>query len=268
MSANKKSDTVQVIGAGFGRTGTHSLKNALEILGYNPTYHMVEVFKNPSHAEGWIALAENQPYDFDKMFCDKDGKPVYTATVDFPSAWWWKEQLEQYPNAKVILTVRDGEKWYKSARETIFQAMYGSPYQRFGIKFLDMIGMGRMPRRFFQSLGRAWFGGRWSKEELIESFNKHNERVIRECPKDKLLVFQVSEGWGPLCEFLGKPIPSEPFPNVNDTAEFQGMLSKVDMIGYTMMAAMVLVPVGVAFLFGKCRAYIESPAGGFCKFSL
>jgi hypothetical protein len=247
----KHSNTVEVIGAGYGRTGTNSFKKALEILGYNPTYHMYEIFmNNPTkvHGEFWIRVADRQPYDFDEVFC-QNGKPRYRATCDFPAAQYWKEQLEQYPEAKVILTIRDPEKWYKSVMDTIFQAISGSPYQYFGLYFLDMIGMGRVQPEFFEkTICRDAFKNRFDKESVIASYNEHNESVKRECPKDKLLVFNVEEGWEPLCAFLNKPIPAEPFPRGNDTQEFLGHLRKGNMIGYTMMAVITLVPLGIGLV--------------------
>jgi hypothetical protein len=246
---SKHSNTVEVIGAGYGRTGTLSLKKALEILGYGPAYHMFEIINNSPkrHGEFWIRVSDKKAYDFDEIFCE-DGKPKYRATCDFPSSVFWKEQLEQYPEAKVILTVRDPEKWYKSAMDTIFHAMSGSPYQYFGLYFLDTIGMGMIQPEFFKKVAcRDCFHNKFDKESIIACYNEHNESVKKECPKDKLLVYNVEEGWEPLCAFLNKPIPAEPFPRVNDTKEFLGHLTAGCIVGYTMMTLMVLVPVGIGF---------------------
>ncbi len=118
-----KSNSMEVIGAGWGRTGTSSMKKALEILGYDPCYHMSEVVAN-QHVNFWWRVANKKTYDFDEVFASK-GK-VFTAGVDVPSALFWKEQLVRYPNAKVILNIRDPEKWYKSFHDTILQTIPGS----------------------------------------------------------------------------------------------------------------------------------------------
>eukprot|EP01040_Poterioochromonas_malhamensis_P017376 gene17376-19943_t len=177
------SNTVQVIGAGWGRTGTSSLKKALEILGYNPTYHMQEVMDRRRHQSFWVRVASNLPYDFDEIFLG-DGKKesTYTATCDVPSSHYWKEQLERYPNAKVILTVRDPEKWFKSASESIFYGIFGSPLCLFGVRVLNRLGLGPLSAEFqIKVLVEAALRGKWLKEDCIETFKLHNERVLREC---------------------------------------------------------------------------------------
>src|SRR5579864_5151586 len=108
---------LKVVGAGFGRTGTLSLKNALEKLGFAPCDHMMEVFARPDHVRMWHRLAFEQSMDWDLLFRD------FQATVDWPSARWWREISAHYPNAKVLLSVRDPEAWYKSMIDTIYQPM-------------------------------------------------------------------------------------------------------------------------------------------------
>jgi hypothetical protein len=131
--------TVEVIGAGWGRTGTSSLKKALEILGYDPTYHMVEVHKNKD-CDFWINAYEKKgPLDFEKVF-NRPGKK-YRANCDVPSATFWEEQLKQYPDAKVILTKRDAEKWYKSCSETILCMTPNYPGCSIGTKVMLLLGL-------------------------------------------------------------------------------------------------------------------------------
>ena len=240
--------TVQVIGAGWGRTGTLSLKKALEILGYNPTYHMMEVI-DQKHCPFWIRVADKQPYDFDEVFLgDGKGKPTYNATCDMPSAQFWKEQTERYPDAKVILTVRNPEKWYKSATDTIFRGISGSPHCLFGLHILNSLGLSVLSMEFQKKvIFREALRSDWSKDAVIETFIQHNQRVLSECPKDKLLVFEVSQGWEPLCKFLNKPIPDVPFPHVNDTASMQRFFNQLNIFGYAVFIGLLALPVGIAW---------------------
>ena len=255
MSANVvyEDRCLEVIGAGFGRTGTSSLKAALEILGYQDTYHMTEVFNNDDQ-RFWSRVADKKKVDFNEVF--KHNNFNYTASCDFPSAVYWREQLAQFPDAKVILTVRDPEKWYQSCCDTIFKVMPGSPFYLFGFAV----------RRMFNTLGtvemmkkvivRDALRNNWNKESLIKSFQEHNAAVIAECPKDKLLVYEVSQGWEPLCKFLNKPIPNVPFPNVNDTPHFQKMIEVVNQQGYVILRNW-LIPgamLGVAVLTNHLRS--------------
>src|SRR3954447_1436632 len=190
---------LQVIGAGFGRTGTHSLKVALEMLGYNKCYHMTEVFEHPEDAAVWQAAAHNQPPDWDALF---EG---YTAGVDWPVAAFWRQLMDYYPESKIILTVRDPDNWYESASKTIFTDMtreispYAPPHVRQVVNMIkDLIIV-------------KGFGGNVSdRDHMIHVFNQHNEEVKRSVPAKRLLVFDSKQGWQPLCQFLGKAIPQEP----------------------------------------------------------
>ncbi|RYH07011.1 sulfotransferase family protein [archaeon] len=240
------SHKLEIVGASWGRNGTHSLKNALEILGY-PCYHMVENIEN-GNSSFWIRLADGENVDFNEVFVTKNKK--YTASTDVPSCTFWREQLQQYPDAKVILTVRDPERWYKSCMDTIFNMQASHPNCPWGVKVC--LALGQPTPRFKEMLEKIVFQktmkGDWSKENVIKQYLVHNEAVIRECPADKLLVFEVSEGWGPLCTFLNKPIPDQPFPHVNDTAHFQQMVRFVDGMGKAITAGAIVVPVVVAYL--------------------
>ncbi|KAK9764216.1 hypothetical protein K7432_008460 [Basidiobolus ranarum] len=204
---------LQVIGAGFCRTGTLSTKTALDKLGYN-THHMVEVGKNAA-VQGplWVDVAEGKEPNWDKIFEN------YTASVDCPSFWWYKDLVKKYPNAKVLLTVRDPEKWYKSCYDTIYKFSKIWDYIEKNDTNKAMFGMKDAVNATVWG-PKGCFQGRFDdKEWVIENFKRHIEEVKRVIPAEKLLVFEVKEGWEPLCKFLGKPIPDEPFPHVNDTAE-------------------------------------------------
>lgn len=199
---------VEVIGAGFGRTGTLSLKLALEKLGFDKCYHMVEVFANPRHVAIWHEATHGEAVDWRALF---DG---YRASVDWPACNFWEMQLQAFPDARIILSERDPERWYESVMKTIYPGSVaarerGDPEQR---AFVDMV---------FDLVWDGTFHGRVEdKEHAIDVYHAHNDYVKRQAPPDRLLVFEASQGWDPLCEFLGRPVPDEPFPRVNTSEEF------------------------------------------------
>jgi hypothetical protein len=195
---------MDVIGAGFGRTGTLSVKTALERLGFGPCMHMMPLLDDPERAALFQRAAEG---DYRALGKALDG---YRSTVDWPGTYFWRELIASNPDAKVVLTARDPEKWYRSAHDTIFQAATHAP-------------RGSGPIEMTHTL--VWdgtFGGRFAdRDHAIRVFEEHNAAVRREVPANRLLEFQVSDGWAPLCEFLGVPVPDEPFPRSNDSASFQ-----------------------------------------------
>jgi hypothetical protein len=194
--------TLQVIGAGYGRTGTMSLKLALEQLGFGPCHHMVEVFAHPESIPWWSDAADGRA-DWDKIF------QGYRAAVDWPTATFYKELADHYPDAKVILTERDPESWFKSTQATIFNFPMDpettDPWQR-------------MVQRV---VGDLFDLDMHNHDKVISVFKAHNAKVREVIPADRLLVYEVAQGWGPLCDFLGVPIPEAPMPKVNSTEEFQ-----------------------------------------------
>lgn len=201
---------LHVIGAGFGRTGTYSLKIALEQLGFGPAYHMSEVFEHPEDIPVWQAAGEGKPVDWERLF---EG---YQSAVDWPASAFYRELMDLYPEAKVILTVRDGERWHESGLNTIF------PGDRHDSEEGDSPER-RAHRQMVQTI--MWdgiFDGRArDREHAVEVFNRHIRTVREQVPPDRLLVFDVKEGWEPLCAFLGVPVPQgEEFPRLNDTAAF------------------------------------------------
>ena len=205
--------SLKVVGAGFGRTGTLSLKIALERIGFGPCYHMMEVFPRPEHVARWHRLAFEQSMDWDEIFRG------FHATVDWPAARWWREIAAHFPDAKVLLSVRDSEAWYKSVTDTIYQPMK-SPAPD-GVPELVRL-QSEMARK---AILDETFDNRFEdKAHAIEVFRKHNQAVRDAIDPARLLVFDVREGWGPLCRFLEVPIPDEPFPRLNDTATFQAMM--------------------------------------------
>jgi hypothetical protein len=196
--------TMKVIGAGLGRTATFSLKFALEYLGLGPCYHMSEVFAGARrNVPLWLDVVAGRP-NWDAIF---DG---YQSTTDYPACAYWRELADYYPDAKVILTVRDANNWFDSVSETIFSdkmhdSLKGSPleammngviFDNFGDKVRDRIFM-------------------------TDWFERHNQAVIDTIPADRLLVFSPKEGWEPLCNFLEVPAPDVAFPRINSRDELQ-----------------------------------------------
>lgn len=200
--------TVKVIGAGFGRTGTLSLKFALEKLGFDKCYHMMEVGFNPSHRQQWMDLADGKDVDWHALMTG------YQATVDWPSANFWQQQMQAFPEAKVLLSLRDPDKWYDSVMNTIWDVSSAGlesddPERRLGAEMA------------FKVIWDPVFGRRMDdRAHVIEVFNTHNQNVIDNVPAEDLLVYQPGDGWAPICEFLDVPIPDEDYPKVNTTEEF------------------------------------------------
>ncbi len=196
--------TLQVIGAGLGRTGTHSLALALEMLGIAPCYHIQAVSKHPHHIDLWNDAMDGKDVDWHTLFSG------YKAAVEWPAVAFLKLLIEAYPQAKVTLTLRDAESWYASAVETIFEGLELSQYnpnpeRRKG---------GAMKRRLILD---TVFGGKYrDKAYAIGVYERHVAFVHDLVPEHRLLAFNVKEGWQPLCTFLGTSIPDSPFPRVND----------------------------------------------------
>ena len=204
---------LKVVGAGFGRTGTLSLKTALEKLGFGPCYHMMEVFPRPEHVAMWHRLAFENQIDWDALFAG------FSAAVDWPAARWWREIAAHYPEAKVLLSVRDPEAWYKSMIETIYQPMK-SPAPDGAPDLLRL--QNEMVRKAI--LGETFDDRFEDKAHALEVFKRHTQEVRDAIAPARLLVFDVREGWAPLCRFLDVPVPDEPFPRLNDTATTQAMI--------------------------------------------
>ncbi len=202
--------TLRLIGAGFGRTATLSAKHALERIGLERCYHMLEVFEHPQHAQVWLDAARGKPVDWKTLL---EG---YQATVDWPGCVFWRELWEVFPDADILLTARDPERWYESFEATIGGAFRRGP---------QSAPAGQEPNPMFGMLnavvGERSFGGRTSeREHMIECYERHVEDVRSSVPPDRLLVWEASQGWGPLCEFVGAPVPDEAFPRLNDRAAF------------------------------------------------
>jgi len=231
---------LKVIGAGFGRTGTLSLKAALTTLGFKKTHHMEDVMTNPGQALLWHGVAFDESLEWDAIY---DG---YQAAVDFPSSAYYKELLDHYPDAKVVLTFRDFDSWYTSASGTIYAVGKTIPAW---LKAL-VPSAGQVAAMVEQVIWQGVFGGKFEdKAHTRDVFAEHIERVKAHVPAEQLLVYQVKEGWGPLCEFLGCEVPAEDFPHLNDTAAFQKRLRVLRLLRWAPLAAVVLLGIALAQLF-------------------
>jgi hypothetical protein len=202
---------LEVIGVGYGRTGTLSLKIALERLGFGPCYHAVEFMRHPEHQAQWEAAFQGNP-QWEEVFAG------YRSTVDFPGTAFWRELVYAYPQAKVILTIRDPKEWYASMRET----------------FLAFAGPEGQPPIPDAGEGSFVRGGDWSQmmadlqdeDTAIADFQRHIEEVRSYVPGHRLLVYEVRQGWQPLCDFLEVHIPDEPFPRLNDAEAFKDLMAQ------------------------------------------
>jgi Sulfotransferase domain len=218
---------LKVIGSGLGRTGTHSLKLALEQLGFGKCYHMMELLKNPDGLKYFLKAENGEKVNWDELFGEE-----YLSAVDYPVARYYKQLMNYYPDAKIIHTIREPESWYNSASETIIWASKPSLWRILKLMVrlpFSQEARSRLPvLKYNGRLIELEFGKDFkNKEKVIKRFNEHNEEVIRTVPKDRLLVFNPSSGWEPLCKFLNVPVPDVPFPKSNTKAEFLGRVKNI-----------------------------------------
>ena len=201
--------TLKVIGAGYPRTGTSSLKLALEQLGFGPCHHMREVIMNLDSARLWIDAADGHP-DWEAIF------KGYQSCTDAPGCSFWRELAEVYPDAKVLLSVRDPEDWFESTQATVF-----SDQMRLGQAGTPMA-------TFFDKLVTREFGEHiHDREFMLAQFERRRQEVIDAIPEPRLLVYDVREGWEPLCAWLGVPVPGTPFPHSNSREEMAGLRAEL-----------------------------------------
>jgi hypothetical protein len=209
---------MKLIGAGMPRTGTLTQKMALEMLGLGPCYHMVNVMADLNQAALWKQALAGEPR-WDEIF---NG---YHSTVDWPGGYFYRELADFYPDAKVLLSTRDPEAWERSMRETVWAVRNGESL----VRLLSSAHACVNPlwRGFLGMIdGLLWEGagtfatGNAEPAQLIESMLRHDEEVKAVIPPERLLVWNVTDGWEPLCEFLGVPVPGVPLPHVNDRTEF------------------------------------------------
>lgn len=200
---------LQVIGAGFGRTGTATLKQVLEQLGFGPCHHMFEVRDKPAQLPLWEAVVREGNRDWDKVFAG------YASQVDWPGCRYWRELADHFPAAKVILSTRPEDAWLKSFEATIASSLRDTAARRTldGRPHAGMV---------YEVIARQVFGGDIDDPAHVTAvFREHNAEVQRTIAPERLLVWSAPDGWRPLCDFLGVDVPDTPFPHTNSSAEFK-----------------------------------------------
>ena len=198
--------TLSVLGVGFGRTGTESLKMALEILGYGPCHHMKVVLSDPDQEALWRLVVAGEAVPWEKAYAG------YNSAVDFPTCYYWREVTAHYPDAPLILTVRSSENWYASMTKSIFPILK---------KLTDPESIG------LAMISQGTFDGRIDDPDYaVAVYEKHNAEIQSAFSSDRLLVYELGSGWAPLCKFLGKPIPDEDYPHSNTGEEFNEFFDK------------------------------------------
>ena len=212
---------MRVIGAGLPRTATMTQKIALELLGLGPCYHMRDMFENlPAHLPLWEAARDGNA-DWERIF---DG---FQSEVDWPGSYFWRELTEAYPDAKVLLSVRDAEGWERSMRDTVCSIYFGDSVMhhmsraRYHVDPLWRGWYDLMVSMNWSSDKGAFAGSYAERQQLMDAMERWNEEVRTTVPSDKLLEWHPKDGWEPLCEFLEVDVPDEPVPNVNDTEAFR-----------------------------------------------
>lgn len=194
---------LRVVGAGLGRTGTHSLQLALELLLGEPCYHMIEVRGRPDHVDAWRRAGEGDLPDWDELFGG------YAAAVDWPMATFWAEIAAAFPDAIILHSTRsDAETWFTSASKTILRPRDRDPDDPF-TKMWEAVA------------ARTFDGHETDRDVAIAGYERHNQHVTATAPPERLVAYQPGDGWAPLCRALDLPIPADPFPHTNTTAEFR-----------------------------------------------
>lgn len=214
---------VALIGAGLPRTGTLTQKLALEQLGLGPCYHWVNVLADLSQVGLWERAMDGDG-DWDRIFGE------HRSAVDWPAGYFYRELIDVYPNAKVLLSVRDPESWERSFRETIWAMSFGEEVMPLLARARTLVDpawndyMSFVDRMFWGPEG-TFAAGYDTPGQMIEGMLAHNRAVEAAVPPDRLLVWEVGEGWEPLCEFLGVEVPDEPLPHANDRETFLGRVT-------------------------------------------
>ncbi|WP_119394778.1 sulfotransferase family protein [Salinibius halmophilus] len=215
--------TLKVIGAGFGRTGTLSVKTALEHLGYGDCYHMVDVYKHQGHAQNWRKALAGETVDWHTMLAD------YQSIVDFPGCIFFEQLMQAFPEAKVVLTERDADSWYESAFKTILtikpslaEMLLMTLKATYSKKSRNQIQVGMMHKALVKD---HLFDGRVEDAEFVkEVYRNHVAHVKATVPSERLISFKVQDGWQPLCDGLSVPVPNIEFPRSNAKESFHEKL--------------------------------------------
>jgi hypothetical protein len=211
---------MKLIGAGLPRTATTSQKIALEMLGLGPCYHMVTVLTDLGLVPVWRRALSGEAA-WEEIF---DG---FQATVDWPGAFYYRELMEAYPDARVLLSVRDADGWERSMRETIWAILYGDSLAHDLSAARERVDP--LWRQYVELMKEMWeraglLSPHGNHQPLGSAMLDYNREVQQTVPADRLVVWSPVDGWGPLCELLGVPLPDAPFPRVNDTEGFNQQL--------------------------------------------
>ena len=210
--------TLKVIGAGYPRTGTSSLKLALEQLGFGRCHHMREIIMDPPSAGLWVKAADGHP-DWEAIF---EG---YQSCTDAPACSFWRELADYYPDAKVLLSVRDPNDWFDSTQATVFSEQMLGKRSGFDLE------------EFFSKVVTREFGEHiHDRDFMLAQFERRKQEVMAAIPGPRLLVYDVSEGWEPLCAWLGVPVPETPFPHTNTRAEMAEVRKRMGDLTVEQMA--------------------------------
>ena len=198
---------LKVIGANFGRTATMSLKQGLEILGFKKCYHMSEVVVRPEHVELWLDVWQGKDI-WKTLFVG------YQAAVDWPAAAFWPQLMHVYPEAKIVLSIRDPDEWFESAKKTIFRSMDSNLLAQ------DKVLRTRIDMLKEIIIDGTFDGDLTNKDKCIKIYKNNIQKCRSMVPSDRLIEFEPSLGWEPLCQGLDCKIPDKPYPHVNKAEEF------------------------------------------------
>ena len=223
--------TLKVIGVGFGRTGTLSLKVALEHLGFGPCHHMKEVMLNNAQAEWFSQASRGIEVDWQKIF------KKYSSAVDWPAAAYYQELADTFPEAKIVLGIRDPDTWYKSVSNTIFKVIPNFPkWVRFIFPRSDKVF-----NMIEKTIWQGEFSGQFEdKRFAIQVYNDRIETIKKAFPPERLLIHSSKDGWKPLCEFLDVAIPVTPYPWLNDSAKIKRAIIVMKILQWLPLAILVL----------------------------
>lgn len=199
---------LKVIGTGFGRTGTDSMRDALDLLGFGPCHHMRELLRDSVQKQEWRRLAVSAVPDWSRVLGG------YRSCVDWPSAHYWPQLADTFPEAKVILTWRSAESWWRSFEQTILPRLLADTETEETAPGSQLISL-------------RVFGGRpLTREHCLAVYEANVAAVRARIAPDRLLVFELGEGWDKLCRFLGTPVPATAFPHRNTASDFQAFTAE------------------------------------------
>jgi hypothetical protein len=236
---SENADYLRVIGVGLPRSGTSSLQAALELLGFGPCHHMSELIDKPDQSVQFLRAYDGHKVDFHTLM------KGYGSAVGSPVADFYKEIRQAYPQAKLVLTVRDSsEKWLESF-DTTLRIVFLSKI------FYCIVYLMKIVR--LSCLVARKSGEKWTYEigQIGPQFHdQYNARIINENKAGEVLVYNVKEGWPPLCKFLGVDIPQNiPFPNLNEAQHIKRQIKLAKIVGFSFWVFFgFMVAVAIFFL--------------------